>query len=103
MAAFVGVTFSHSSKLDETAAILVDNAETQSQYITGIPGTSVASTITSTGSTQVCRVAVQGVDVWVTLGVAPVATVGGKFLVLAGTVEYFAVNKNDKIAVLEPA
>ena len=102
MAAFVGVTFSPSSKLDETASILVDNAEVQSQYLTGVSSTNVVSSITATDTTQVCRVAVQGVDVWVKIGNAPVAAVGTGFLVQAGSVEYFALGKNDKVAIFEP-
>lgn len=103
MAAFVGLTFSSSSKLDETASILVDDAQTQSQYITGVVNTAVLSSITAADSTQVCRVCVKGADVWVSIGSAPVAAVGTKFLVLAGTVEYFALNKSDKVSIFEPA
>jgi hypothetical protein len=103
MAAFAGVTFSHSSKLDETAAILVDNVELQSQLMTGVLTTNVQSTITAIDSTQVCRVTVYGANVWVKVGNNPVAAAGTGFLVLAGTTEYFALNKSDKVAIFEVA
>lgn len=103
MASFVGLTFSQASSIkDSTAATIVDNAETQYEYITGVPGVSTVSTITASMSNQVCRVVVKGLaDVYITIGPAPVASQGVKFMVLAGTTEYFAINKGDKVAVFE--
>lgn len=103
MASFVGLTLSQASSIkDSTAATLVDNAETQAEYITGNPGVNVVSTIIATGSNQVARITVKGTaDVWITFGVAPVAGVGIKFLVLAGTTEYFSINRGEKVAVFE--
>jgi len=103
MAAFVGLTFSPASIIKgASAAILVDSAEVQSEYITGSPGFNVVSTITATDSTQVCRVVVSGTqEVWVTIGPAPIALPGTKFLVLEGTTEYFALNAGDKVAIFE--
>jgi hypothetical protein len=100
MAASVGVSITHFSRLEETASILVDNAEAQFELITGTPGAAASSSITAVGSRSVVRVAVQGVDVWVRIGAE--AGVGDGFLVLAGTVEYFAANVGDNISVYEP-
>jgi len=105
MAAFVGITFSPASIIKgASASVLVDSAEVQSEYVIGVPGSSVATTITATDSTQVCRVVVSGTatdGVWITIGPAPAALPGTKFLVLTGTTEYFALNRGDKVAVFE--
>lgn len=102
MAAFVGLSYSSASSIkDSTSATLVDNAETQSEYITGSPGVNVQSTIIATDSMQVARVVVKGADVWVRIGDNPVADQGDGFLVLAGTTEYFALNVGDKVGVYE--
>lgn len=100
MAAIVGVTLSNYSKLDG-AAILADGENVVSEVITGIPGSSVASAFTAADSISICRVVVTGAPVWVKVGLAPVAEVGGNFLVLEGAVEYFAINIGDKIAIFE--
>lgn len=100
MAAFVGISFSHSSKLDETASILVDNDEAQFDYVTGTPGVAASSSIVSTSAKQVARVAVQGADVWVRVGAE--AAEGDGFLCLAGSVEYFALNVGSIISIFEP-
>lgn len=104
MVAFAGVTFSPFSKLaGGGASVLVDNEDVIDEYMTGVPGSSVASTIAANDATQVCRIAVHGANVWVTIGSAPTAAVGTKFLILDGTVEYFAVNVGDHVAIFEPA
>lgn len=104
MAAFAGVTFSPFSKLaGGGASVLVDNADVITEYITGVPGSAVLSTISADDASQVCRIAVHGANVWVTFGAAPTAAQGTKFLILDGTVEYFAVNVGDHVSVFEPA
>ena len=61
MAAFVGVTFSPFSKLaGGGASVLVDNADVTAEYITGVPGSAVASTSSADDASQVCRLAVFG-------------------------------------------
>lgn len=100
MAASVGISITHFSRLEETASILVDNAEAQFELVTGTPGFAISTTITAVSSRSVVRVAVQGVDVYVRIGA--VAGLGNGFLVLAGTVEYFAANVGDNISIYEP-
>lgn len=101
--ATVGLTFSPYGRLGASAAVLVDNESTQSEVLTSVPGSSVPSTIEASTNAQVCRVAVTGAAVWVTIAETPVAAEGTKFLVLDGTVEYFVTNVGDKVAVFETA
>lgn len=102
MAGFVGLSYSPASSVkDSTSAVLVDGAETQSEYITGSAGVNVQSTIVATDSMQIARVVVKITDMWIAIGPDPVADQGTGFLVLAGTTEYFALNVGDKVGVFE--
>lgn len=98
--ATVGLAFCRVDSVQGGVSAIVSQTDVESEAITS-SATSTTSTNAADDGKRVARVAVTGGDVWVTFGSAPTAASGTTFLMTDGSVEYFAISKSDKLAVID--
>lgn len=97
---FAAVTISKYSQLN-SAAILVDDEQTQAAYVEITAGVAQDSGIYGTDTLHVVRIVAVDADLWVQIGPTPTAAVGNDFLILTGTTEYFSIGKGEQISLFE--